>query len=104
MIGPPRHAAITFYLGQNGWCLSWVAFDIYTCVRAECTQPMSHGGDRCHPAWGHMWQWYGSKDKDRVGSVITVSDPRSMNWWALIIALTFWSSVASKIRKGVTID
>ena len=97
VVHPPSHSSVTLMhvhdaaqIGKNGRCLGGIAFHIHVSVRAECTQPLSNGGDGCcrgcvMDIWGC---WLGGKtDPDPVGSVGGTNEPRSMYWWAQMVAL-----------------
>ena len=76
-------------------------------VRAKCTQPLSNGGDGCCPWLRHGHLWVLARRKDGPGSCWFsrgTNEPRSMYWWAQMVALILGSSVAPKIRKGVMGD
>ena len=70
-VHPPSHSSVTLMhvhdaaqIGEHGRCLGGIAFHIHASVRAECTQPLSYGGDGCCP-WlrhGHLGVLAGRKD------------------------------------------
>lgn len=71
VVHPPSHSSVTLMhvhdaaqIGEHGRCLGGIAFHIHASVRAECTQPLSNGGDGCCP-WlrhGHLGVLAGRKD------------------------------------------
>ena len=90
------------HVGQHGWCFGWVALAIHTGVRAfyaRSQKAMVVIGVTLSRVLGGSGLCR-SGEQDTVGSVVAVSDPRSMNSWAQIIVLIFRSSVTPNIRES----